>query len=45
MGETLILIWGETNMPIYPRAIVRTGWFDHHYSAMNENLGAKLRSE
>ena len=40
MGETLILIWGETNMPIYPRAIVRTGWFDHHYSAMDENLGA-----
>ena len=35
-----MLIWGETKMPIYPRAIVRTDWFDHHYSALNTKLGA-----
>ena len=28
-------------MPIYPRGIVRTSWFDLHYSALNVQLGAQ----
>ncbi|MEK3887648.1 type I pullulanase [Bacillus sp. FSL K6-3431] len=45
MGEELILKWGDMNIPIYPRAIVRTNWFDEHYSALNAKLGAKCEND
>lgn len=40
MGETLILKWADQDIPIYPRRIVRTEWFDSRYSALDSNLGA-----
>lgn len=40
MGETLILKWADRNIPIYPRGIVRTEWFDSKYGAVDDNLGA-----
>ncbi|WP_249305746.1 type I pullulanase [Lederbergia citrea] len=45
IGESLVLMWGKANMPIYPRAIVRTSWFDLHYSALNSELGASCEKE
>ena len=41
MGEDLILHWGALRLPIYPGAIVRTDWFDKHYSHVDAELGAK----
>ena len=41
MGEKLTLHWGELQLPIYPGAIVRTDWFDQHYSDLDTELGAK----
>lgn len=40
LGEDLILKCGEAEIPVYPRAIVRTKWFDTNYSALNSELGA-----
>jgi pullulanase len=39
IGESLVLLWGTAKIPIYPRAIVRTDWFDQHYSNLNTKLG------
>ncbi|MCZ2256938.1 type I pullulanase [Sporosarcina sp. G11-34] len=44
MGEDLILHWGEQRLPVYPGAIVRTDWFDEHYSHIDIELGAKYES-
>lgn len=41
MGEELMLYWGALRVPIYPRAIVRTEWFEERYSNVNVELGAK----
>lgn len=40
MGENLVLQWGDIEIPVYPRAVVRTPWFDRNYSASNTTLGA-----
>ncbi|ASN06728.1 type I pullulanase [Virgibacillus necropolis] len=40
MGEILVLLWGKRKIPVYPRAIVRTEWFENHYSDLNAKLGA-----
>ncbi|MBS4208614.1 type I pullulanase [Bacillus sp. FJAT-50079] len=40
IGENLFLIWNERRMPIYPRGIVRTSWFDDQYFAHDAILGA-----
>ncbi|MBP2079527.1 type I pullulanase [Oceanobacillus polygoni] len=40
LGEELFLHCGETEIPVYPRAIVRTEWFDKHYAAIDQPLGA-----
>ncbi|MFC4024886.1 type I pullulanase [Oceanobacillus longus] len=40
IGEELVLLWGEMKFPVYPRAIVRTKWFDENYSATAIKLGA-----
>lgn len=40
MGESLMLLWGGKKIPVFPRAIVRTDWFDRHYSAKDSVLGA-----
>ncbi|MFJ7936452.1 type I pullulanase [Sporosarcina sp. NPDC096371] len=39
IGENLDLLWGTAKIPIYPRAIVRTDWFDQHYANLNTTLG------
>ena len=39
IGENLVLLWGTAQIPVYPRAIVRTDWFDRHYSNLNTTLG------
>jgi pullulanase len=40
MGEDLFLNWGKVRIPIYPRAIVQTDWFDQRYSCLDTELGA-----
>ncbi|QUW22985.1 type I pullulanase [Sporosarcina sp. Marseille-Q4063] len=40
MGEDLFLNWGKLRVPIYPRAIVRTDWFEKRYSCLETELGA-----
>ncbi|MBO1910325.1 hypothetical protein J4G37_36770, partial [Microvirga sp. 3-52] len=40
LGENLILKWGKTRFPVYPRAIVRTDWFEQRYSCLDTELGA-----
>ena len=40
MGEDLFLNWGKLRVPIYPRAIVRTDWFEQRYSSLDTELGA-----
>jgi len=40
MGEVLTLKWAEEEIPIYPRGIVRTEWFDERYSSPGSYLGA-----
>lgn len=40
MGEELSLLWGKLQMPIYPRAIVRTNWFEQRYTPADTKLGA-----
>lgn len=39
MGETLFLQWANQTIPVYPRQIVHTEWFDHHYGATDSQLG------
>ncbi len=39
IGESLVLLWGTAKIPVYPRAIVRTDWFDQHYANLNTKLG------
>ncbi|RDW16202.1 type I pullulanase [Oceanobacillus chungangensis] len=43
IGESLILQWGELDIPIYAGAIVRTKWFDNNYSAVDAILGAHCK--
>lgn len=40
IGEELILLWGELEIPVYPRGIIRTNWFEEHYTQINIDLGA-----
>jgi pullulanase len=40
IGEDLSLLWDDIKIPIYPRAIVRTRWFDEHYTNVEAPLGA-----
>lgn len=44
LGEELFLKWESLEIPIYPRKIVRTKWFDQCY-ATNEELGAICSDE
>ncbi|MBS4194064.1 type I pullulanase [Lederbergia citri] len=44
IGEVLELRWGEEVFPVYPRGIVRTQWFDEHYAAIDELLGANCQN-
>ncbi|MEK4711745.1 type I pullulanase [Sporosarcina sp. FSL K6-5500] len=39
IGESLVLLWGTAKVPVYPRAIVRTDWFDQHYADLTTKLG------
>ncbi|WP_186672524.1 type I pullulanase [Sporosarcina sp. BP05] len=39
IGESLVLLWGTAKIPVYPRAIVRTDWFDQHYGNLTAKLG------
>lgn len=40
LGEELVLLWGEIEIPVHPRAIVRTAWFEQHYTDTEATLGA-----
>lgn len=40
MGEVLFLHCAELCIPVYPRAVVRTDWFDQRYAQTNQALGA-----
>ncbi|MCU9612019.1 alpha-amylase family glycosyl hydrolase [Caldibacillus lycopersici] len=40
LGEQLFLQWDDLTIPVYPRNIVRTKWFEEHYTAPDEELGA-----
>ncbi|MFC3041736.1 type I pullulanase [Virgibacillus xinjiangensis] len=40
LGETLELEWGDHRWPVYPGNIVRTDWFDEHYTDSETPLGA-----
>lgn len=40
MGEQLMLLWGEREIPVYPRKIVQTDWFEEHYTQTTIELGA-----
>ncbi|MBO0588043.1 type I pullulanase [Sporosarcina sp. E16_8] len=39
IGESLVLLWGTAKVPVYPRAIVRTDWFDQHYANLTTKFG------
>lgn len=39
LGNEAFLTWGEKRLPIYPREVVRTTWFDQTYDASHEQLG------
>src|SRR5690625_3533490 len=40
LGEKLFLHWDEIKIPVYAGAIVRTEWFDKHYTNTNSILGS-----
>ncbi|WP_138417486.1 type I pullulanase [Aquibacillus sediminis] len=40
LGKHVQLDWGEIDLPVYPRKVVRTAWFDQLYDACEEQLGA-----
>ncbi len=40
IGEELMLMWGDSEIPVYPGAVVRTDWFDRNYAAENAQFGA-----
>src|SRR5690625_2871386 len=39
IGEELTLLWGEAEIPVFPRDIVRKEAFDERYSAPDTTLG------
>lgn len=43
IGESLVLLWGKNKIPVYPRAVVRTEWFDSHYANLTAKLGADYK--
>lgn len=45
LDQQLYLEWGEDKLPIYPREVVRTAWFDQTYNAMDEQLGCVYSPE
>ena len=45
IGEELTLLWGEMRFPVYPRAIVRTKWFDRNFSVTEMELGAICKDD
>ena len=40
IGELLHLQWGKNQIPVYPRNIVRTLWFEENYTSVEYELGA-----
>lgn len=40
MGEILVLHCDDRKIAVYPGAIVRTAWFEEHYTDANARLGA-----
>lgn len=40
MGKEWRLIWEQIEVPVYPRAVVRTSWFDEYYAIEDVRLGA-----
>ncbi|UOQ86189.1 type I pullulanase [Gracilibacillus salinarum] len=45
LGEEMHLIVGDNYIPIDPRHIVWTDWFERHYTAEAEELGANYTTE
>nr|WP_306798704.1 type I pullulanase [Oceanobacillus saliphilus] len=45
IGEELTLAWGKLKLPVFPRAIVRTEWFEEHFAATDIDLGAKCTTD
>lgn len=45
MGEDLILQWGGQDIPLHPRHIVRTAWFEQNCTAPEAELGAICKEE
>ncbi len=45
MGEELRLLWGNCDIPLYPRAVVRTDWFEEKYTDHEAELGATYTKE
>lgn len=45
LEKELVIEWGEMQIPLYPRNIVRTSWFEEKYDASNEKLGAHCTEE
>lgn len=45
IGEELILLWGEQQIPLYPRDIVRTEHFDLKHADPNAALGPSCSAE
>lgn len=39
IGEDLVLLWGEKQIPIHPRNIVRTKEFDERFAVLDVELG------
>ncbi|WP_339230296.1 type I pullulanase [Oceanobacillus sp. FSL K6-2867] len=44
LGEELFLHYGEAVIPVYPRGILRTEWFDRRYAALDQQFGAVCSS-
>ena len=40
MGEELYMNWNNFRIPVFPRNIVRTAWFEEHYTPTDCELGA-----
>ncbi|MDQ0255939.1 pullulanase [Evansella vedderi] len=39
LGEEIELMLGSITIPVYPRGVVRTQWFEEHYTAKDAALG------
>ncbi|SDY99855.1 pullulanase [Evansella caseinilytica] len=45
LGEQLVLEWNQTAIPVYPRNIVRTEWFQTAFHAPDQTFGADYTPE